>query len=581
MMSKLSDDYLFVVAIDFGTTYSGYAFSSRDDFKRDPQKIVANQAWNAGSQRHLSLKTPTCLLLDNKEEFVSFGYEAENKYTDIVIDRQQNEYYFFQRFKMQLYKNKDIKGEMLIEDVTGKSLTAMKVFAKSIEALMLHSFDIFDQRGKEIKKTDIRWVLTVPAIWSDAAKQFMRKSAELAGIPNNQLLIALEPEAASLYCQDLPIEKLQGADKGYCMTEEGTRYMVVDNGGGTTDITIHQKLTKGSLEEICRASGGDCGGISVDNSFYQIFVKLLGAPLLKIMKEKDPSAYLDIFRELEAIKRTVDKTNQDNVTMSIPRAFLDEICKKHLHEDFEAVIKASPYKSRMKVRFDKLRMETDLIKNLFKEPSEKIIQLITDALNNKYTDLVSVILLVGGFSDCKIIQDEIKAKFPKMRVIVPEEAGLAVLKGAVLFGHRPEQIVSRIVRYTYGVQYRPRFNPSIHDPARQVVTHGIPRCIDAFDIFVEIDSKVKLGSKIRKEFATSREFQEFVSFPVFQTIQRSPKYTDEDSCTHIGTLRLAIPNPSRNFRNLDVEFAFGHTELKVTGYEMQSGAECETALELI
>lgn len=105
-MSKLSDDYMFVVAIDFGTTYSGYAFSSRDDFKKDPLIIVANQAWNAGSQRHLSLKTPTCLLLDDNEELVSFGYEAENKYADIVIDNEQDDYFFFQRFKMQLYKNK-------------------------------------------------------------------------------------------------------------------------------------------------------------------------------------------------------------------------------------------------------------------------------------------------------------------------------------------------------------------------------------------------------------------------------------------------------------------------------------------
>ena len=105
-MASLTEDYLFVAAIDFGTTYSGYAFSSIDDFKKDPLKIVANQAWNAGTQRHFSLKTPTCLLLDDNEELVSFGYEAENKYSDIVIHRKQNEYIFFQRFKMQLYQNK-------------------------------------------------------------------------------------------------------------------------------------------------------------------------------------------------------------------------------------------------------------------------------------------------------------------------------------------------------------------------------------------------------------------------------------------------------------------------------------------
>jgi molecular chaperone DnaK (HSP70) len=105
-MASLRENYLFVAAIDFGTTYSGYAFSSRDNFKKDPETIVVNQAWNAGSHRHLSLKTPTCLLLNDNEEFVSFGYQAENKYSNIVIDRKKNEYLFFQRFKMQLYENK-------------------------------------------------------------------------------------------------------------------------------------------------------------------------------------------------------------------------------------------------------------------------------------------------------------------------------------------------------------------------------------------------------------------------------------------------------------------------------------------
>ena len=104
-MASLTDNYLFVAALDFETAYSGYVFSSRDYFKRDPLQIVKNQAWNDGSYRHISQKTPTCLLLDDNEELVSFGYEAENKYSEIVHDRKQNEYFFFQRFKMQLYKN--------------------------------------------------------------------------------------------------------------------------------------------------------------------------------------------------------------------------------------------------------------------------------------------------------------------------------------------------------------------------------------------------------------------------------------------------------------------------------------------
>ena len=44
-MASLTDEYVIVAVIDFGTTYSGYAFSSIDDFKNDPVKIVANQEW--------------------------------------------------------------------------------------------------------------------------------------------------------------------------------------------------------------------------------------------------------------------------------------------------------------------------------------------------------------------------------------------------------------------------------------------------------------------------------------------------------------------------------------------------------
>lgn len=42
------------------------------------------------------------------------------------------------------------------------------------------------------------------------------------------LLIALEPEAASIFVQYLPMER---NTNGFGMTKEGTKYMVVDIGG--------------------------------------------------------------------------------------------------------------------------------------------------------------------------------------------------------------------------------------------------------------------------------------------------------------------------------------------------------------
>jgi len=101
-------DYLMVAAIDFGTTYSGYAFSTISNFKLDPLKIHANQAWNAGGRQLLSLKTPTCLLLDGRKQIVSFGYEAENDYAELALDDEHRDHYYFSRFKMRLYNDKVI-----------------------------------------------------------------------------------------------------------------------------------------------------------------------------------------------------------------------------------------------------------------------------------------------------------------------------------------------------------------------------------------------------------------------------------------------------------------------------------------
>jgi hypothetical protein len=48
--------------------------------------------------------------------------------------------------------------------------------------------------------------------------------------------LSLEPETASIYCQYLPTEKIKGAERGFSMSEEGTQYMIVDNGGKDIDI---------------------------------------------------------------------------------------------------------------------------------------------------------------------------------------------------------------------------------------------------------------------------------------------------------------------------------------------------------
>lgn len=51
-----------------------------------------------------------------------------------------------------------------------------------------------------------------------------------AGIKDHRLKLALEPEAASIYCQYIPVDRTK-EQRGFGVSAVGTRYMVIDLGG--------------------------------------------------------------------------------------------------------------------------------------------------------------------------------------------------------------------------------------------------------------------------------------------------------------------------------------------------------------
>ena len=109
----MSSDKLFVVAIDFGTTYSGYAFSN---IHRKDEIFTHN--WIEGISQ--APKTPTSILFTPWKSFQSFGYEAEEKYAALSQDGEHKDWYFFKRFKLTLYNNK-VGYQWSIKLKTGKS----------------------------------------------------------------------------------------------------------------------------------------------------------------------------------------------------------------------------------------------------------------------------------------------------------------------------------------------------------------------------------------------------------------------------------------------------------------------------
>jgi len=97
--NSVTDKYDVVVAIDFGTSFSGFAFSF--NHRDGSDDTYMNREWGS-AQGYSTLKTPTCILLNPHKKFVKFGFEAAEKYAELE-DANDQTFYCFDRFKMMLH----------------------------------------------------------------------------------------------------------------------------------------------------------------------------------------------------------------------------------------------------------------------------------------------------------------------------------------------------------------------------------------------------------------------------------------------------------------------------------------------
>ncbi|RXN15273.1 heat shock 70 kDa 12A-like protein [Labeo rohita] len=243
------------IAIDFGTSYSGYAFSFQT---KQAQEQIRIPSWGKECGQK-TLKTPTCILFDEDQKFLKFGYDALMTYTRSTKKLEARKQYLFEHFKMELY-DKELHQDLMITAKNGAQMKAMTVFSESLRFLKDHALSKIAENtsGKKFIASDATWVLTVPAIWKAAAKQFMREAATEAGLVTEsdpeRLLIALEPEAASVFSvmrKFAEVQWVSGEDAGMYIevkSEAIRKYddtKMDDNGYPQTDYSAAVEWQKG------------------------------------------------------------------------------------------------------------------------------------------------------------------------------------------------------------------------------------------------------------------------------------------------------------------------------------------------
>ncbi|XDG05262.1 hypothetical protein ABKA04_004877 [Annulohypoxylon sp. FPYF3050] len=256
------DDPKLIVGIDFGTTYTGVGWAHGE--ATDGQQVLIN-VWpsSIGSEAGPSSpKVPTKLRYLNSGE-IEWGYQIPDNAQDILS-----------LFKLGLEPEK-YKSSI---DVVGKSINfenADKNITDYLTGIFKHFLKVVQKQiGNGIfEKMEITFVLTVPAIWGELARQRTLEAFErIPDLPkNHSTTLFSEPEAAATAAlRDLHKHGLRVNDS----------FVVVDAGGGTVDLityTISSLFPRFEVTEATEGTGDFCGSSRLNDRFIQFLTSRLSS----------------------------------------------------------------------------------------------------------------------------------------------------------------------------------------------------------------------------------------------------------------------------------------------------------------
>ncbi|KAK4186086.1 hypothetical protein QBC35DRAFT_388027 [Podospora australis] len=445
-----------IVGVDFGTTFSGVAAV----YTGTPDDVEIIKTWPGGNGI-TSDKVPTEISYDlppgaapGTPPTVKWGFqfkpeESRLRCIKLFLDRSQKLPFYVSPLETAAQLKKFNK-------------TVVDAVSDYLTQIYKHTMDTLTRRYGEsfMASTKVDFVLTCPAVWSDAAKNTTLQAAERAGMgAQSQIQMISEPEAAAVYT-------LKAIQPNHLKV--GDNFIVCDGGGGTVDLIAYKivSLNPIRVEESAVGTGGLCGSAFLNYRFEEHVKNRIGQSKFDEMKTKKGKTWQMGLRYFEEfVKRNFNEDEHQEVNVPFPGLPDDE--KAGLDSGF-------------------LVMTAEQITDIFDPVVKEVCDLVqgqVDSLRAK-GGVVSGIILVGGFGQSDYLYRKLKNHFtsaapppyserptnanidlrerPSVEVMQPVYAWTAVVRGAVLRGLEGNMVISRKARMHYGTSYATVYDEEKH-----------------------------------------------------------------------------------------------------------------------
>eukprot|EP00041_Stephanoeca_diplocostata_P042131 m.10354 g.10354 ORF g.10354 m.10354 type:complete len:645 (-) comp7343_c0_seq1:521-2455(-) len=586
--------YKYAAAIDFGTTRSAVAYCVIDESERQIGRNRQFEIYTAQAETNpsddassrLASKTPTLLILfdppraDQAAQGVEIGI---NSFT-YHMDEQTDNAFVCRDFKMLLdvvdrrtrEQHVDLHKTMVeLHSISDSSKTitrpllevVSKYLHEAAQCALNNLQSHLEDRGHNanIPKTlgELHWTITIPAIWTDQARIFMRRAAQKAGLVADEELftsrvsLCLEPEGAALESfVSLGLKE----DREVMQKMKGKTFLMIDLGGGTADITIQTLSTFNILsdiigfEEYAPPTGGPWGGRLLNKVFLDKVLKPLSPPG-KWNKGYEDNTAKQIMYEWEIfdpVKREfpsnaprsrrgpVASMPTANIYVSVP--FTVDVCRLHVvnsglasNQHIEVATNTGTYA--------KLKLPAAFVQNvLFASVTTPLLSHLDTVLAQHKPEMA---FLVGGMGANKHIVDVI-GKYCKRKNVhffssQSINASESIVRGAVRYSIDRQVFGIRKSRTNYGIKLHNAEDPS--NPRFQ-------RLVKKGESLSELQKRTKahpLGP-----YSPVKESHTSVTFAVYETSTDADKgFISDDGMYSIVEvvvpLDMSIPYEDRSF----------------------------------
>ena len=587
LINIIDDDVYpkYIVGIDFGSAGIGYAYSLCDNKNNIVLSDFKEQCDN---------KIPNQIILDNNlNNVLAFGFDCSRH----IRSHEKDTYQYFKDIKMNLYK-KIYK----IKSTNGAEADIEMIITKILKIISDEAINQIKRKDhKKYEKNEMKWVVTIPAIWEEKSKEIMINASRNAGLINEKtdlsLFLALEPEVAGIFYFSELYSNIE--DENY-----GIPYIICDIGAGTVDICTYIKEKPDKDDLIINANanlfnsvlieeyppiGGDYGGNYINEEFIKrLIIELFGAERVEKLKNDVINEGWKKFEDnIETLKR--DFSEQDIYDCKLDcRLFKEKGTKKKLN-DYIAEYNKKKHEFTYQLKINpnekwELMFSSQIFIDITKEISKKIFLLLEKVYNN--VNKAEIIFTGAGSNNTNLInhiEDFIKEKKLELYVKTSYQPQIAVLKGSVLFGFQNSIIRKRKSRYTIGIKSARDWDDNLYKDKGIKEFNEMENNYKCTNLFLKYISKNEYIGFDQVISRTLRAIDKKITIKFYKTSKNDCTYIDEKDENNKLILEKfgeAELNMEDNFdmdnREVKIDMKMGGTYIVVSAIYLKNEQHIET-----